>query len=93
MREREIEKKLVDAVKTQGGVCWKFVSPGTAGVPDRIILMPMGRIAFVEVKAPGESPRKLQLARHRFLRRLGYKTFVLDNPEQIGGILDEIQTP
>ncbi len=93
MREREIEKKLVDAVKTQGGVCWKFISPGTAGVPDRIILMPMGRIAFVEVKAPGESPRKLQLARHRFLRRLGFKTFVLDNPEQIGGILDEIQTP
>lgn len=93
MREREIEKKLVDAVKTQGGVCWKFVSPGTAGVPDRIILMPMGRIAFVEVKAPGESPRKLQLARHRLLRRLGFRTFVLDNPEQIGGILDEIQTP
>ena len=93
MREREIEKKLVDAVKNQGGVCWKFVSPGTAGVPDRIILMPMGRIAFVEVKAPGESPRKLQLARHRLLRRLGFKTFVLDNPEQIGGILDEIQTP
>lgn len=93
MREREIEKKLVDAVKTQGGVCWKFISPGTAGVPDRIILMPTGRIAFVEVKAPGESPRKLQLARHRLLRRLGFKTFVLDNPEQIGGILDEIQTP
>ena len=93
MREREIEKKLGDAVKTQGGVCWKFVSPGTAGVPDRIILMPMGRIAFVEVKTTGERPRKLQLARHRLLRRLGFKTFLLDNPEQIGGILDEIQTP
>lgn len=93
MREREIEQKLIDAIKAQGGVCWKFVSPGTAGIPDRIILMPMGRIAFVEVKAPGESPRKLQLARHRLLRRLGFKTFVLDNPEQIGGILDEIQTP
>ncbi len=89
MREREIEQKLIDAVKAQGGVCWKFVSPGTAGVPDRIILMPMGRIGFVEVKAPGERPRKLQLARHRLLRRLGFKTFVLDNPEQIGGILDD----
>ena len=89
MREREIEQKLIDAIKAQGGVCWKFVSPGTAGIPDRIILMPMGRIAFVEVKAPGESPRKLQLARHRLLRRLGFKTFVLDNPEQIGGILDD----
>ena len=93
MREREIEQKLIDAIRAQGGVCWKFVSPGTAGVPDRIILMPMGRIAFVEVKAPGESPRKLQLARHRLLRRLGFKTFVLDKPEPIGGILDEIQTP
>lgn len=93
MREREIEQKLIDAVKAQGGVCWKFVSPGTAGVPDRIILMPMGRIAFVEVKAPGERPRKLQLARHRLLRRLGFKTYVLDNLEEIGGILDEIQTP
>ena len=93
MREREIEQKLIDAVKAQGGVCWKFVSTGMAGVPDRIILMPMGRIAFVEVKALGESPRKLQLARHRLLRRLGFKTYVLDNPEQIGGILDEIQTP
>ena len=89
MREREIEQKLIDAIKAQGGVCWKFVSPGTAGVPDRIILMPMGRIAFVEVKAPCERPRKLQLARHRLLRRLGFKTFVLDNPEQIGGILDD----
>ena len=93
MREREIEQKLIDAVKAQGGVCWKFTSPGTAGVPDRIILMPMGRIAFVEVKAPGERPRKLQLARHHLLRRLGFRTFVLDNPEQIGVILDEIQTP
>lgn len=93
MREREIEQKLIDAIRAQGGVCWKFVSPGTAGVPDRIILMPMGRIAFVEVKSPGERPRKLQLARHRLLQRLGFKTFVLDNPEQIGGILDEIQTP
>lgn len=93
MREREIERKLIDAARKRGGICWKFVSPGTAGVPDRIILMPKGVIAFVEVKASGESPRKLQLARHRILRRLGFKTFVLDNTEQIGGILDEIQTP
>ena len=91
MTEKKIEQALVSAIKAQGGVCWKFVSPGTAGVPDRIILMPMGRIAFVEVKAPSERPRKLQLARHRLLRRLGFRTFVLDNPEQIGGILDEIQ--
>ena len=92
MREREIEKKLVDAVKTQGGVCWKFTSPGTSGVPDRIVLMPFGRIGFVEVKAPGETPRPLQHLRIRTLQRLGFKAFVLDSPEQIGGIIDAIQT-
>lgn len=92
MREQEIEQKLRQAVKSRGGVCWKFVSPGTAGVPDRIILMPDGRMAFVEVKAPGEAPRKLQLSRHRLLRRLGFRVYVLDDAAQIGGILDEIQS-
>ena len=92
MLEREVERKLVKAVRARKGVCWKFISPGTAGVPDRIILMPEGRIAFVEVKKPGETPRKLQLSRHRLLRRLGFKVFVLDMEEEIGGILDEIQT-
>lgn len=92
MRENEIEAKLVDAVKTAGGVCWKFTSPGTAGVPDRIVLMPSGRIGFVEVKAPGETPRPLQCLRIRTLRRLGFKAFVLDSSDQIGGILDAVQT-
>ena len=55
--------------------------------------MPFGRIAFVEVKAPGEKPRPLQRLRIKTLRRLGFKAFVLDNPEQIGGIIDAIQTP
>lgn len=91
MRETEVERKLVDAVKNRGGICWKFVSPGTAGVPDRIILMPFGRIAFVEVKAPGEVPRPLQRSRHRLLRRLGFRVYVMDGKEQIGGMLDEIQ--
>lgn len=88
-----MEAKLVDAVKTAGGVCWKFTSPGTAGIPDRIVLLPSGRIGFVEVKASGEKPRPLQRLRIRTLRRLGFKAFVLDTPEQIGGIIDAIQTP
>ena len=45
---KEIERKLTETVKASDGVCWKFTSPGTAGVPDRIILMPGCRIAFVE---------------------------------------------
>ena len=91
MREREIEGKLRDAVKAMGGVCWKFTSPGTAGVPDRIILMPNGRIAFVDTKAPGEKPRALQLSRHRLLRRLGFKVYVLDGKEDIRKIVEEVQ--
>ena len=54
--------------------------------------MPSGRIGFVEVKAPGETPRPLQCLRIRTLRRLGFKAFVLDSPEQIGEIIDAIQT-
>lgn len=88
-----MEAKLVAAVKAAGGVCWKFTSPGTSGVPDRIVLMPSGRIGFVEVKASGEKLRPLQRLRIRTLRRLGFKAFVLDSPDQIGGIIDAVQTP
>lgn len=92
MREKTIEQKLTQATKQRGGICPKFVSPGFDGMPDRIVLLPMGRIGFVEVKAPGKKPRPLQTARHKLLTRLGFKVYVLDSEDQIGGILDEIQT-
>ncbi len=92
MREKVIEQKLTKAVRQNGGVCWKFTSPGTAGVPDRIILMPKGHIAFVEVKAPGEKLRPLQLSRHRLLRKLGFKVYVLDNIDDIEKIISEVMT-
>ena len=90
VREKLIEQKLVKAVKNMGGLALKLVCPGFDGMPDRIVLLPYGRLAFVEVKAPGEKPRPLQLARHGLLRRLGFNVYVLDREEQIGGILDEI---
>jgi len=92
MREKAIERKLTLMVKKQGGICLKFVSPGFDGVPDRIVLLPGGCMAFVEVKAPGKKPRALQVSRHTLLRKLGFRVYVLDNEEQIGGILDEIRT-
>lgn len=92
MRERDIEQQLVKAVKTRGGMCPKFVSPGMDGMPDRLVLLPQGHIGFVEVKAPGMLPRPLQVHRHEQLRRLELPVYVLDDPEQIGGILDDIQT-
>ena len=90
MREKQIERKLTDDVKGMGGIAPKFVSPGYDGMPDRIVLLPGGRMAFVEVKAPGEKPRPLQAARHALLRRLGFKVYVPDDEQQIGGILDAI---
>lgn len=93
MREKSIEQKLTLMVKRRGGICPKFVSPGFDGVPDRIVLLPGGRMAFVEVKAPGQKPRPLQVARQKLLERLGFQVYVLDSIEQIGGILDEIHAP
>lgn len=92
MREKIIEQLLVKAVKNSGGIAPKLVSPGFDGMPDRLVLLPGGKIGFVEVKAPGKELRPLQVARHGLLRRLGFKVYVLDAPEQIGGILDEIRT-
>ena len=92
MREKNIETALVRATRNRGGICPKFTSPGMDGVPDRLVLLPGGHMGFVEVKAPGEKPRPLQVHRHRQLRRLGFKVYVLDGIEQIGGIIDEIRT-
>lgn len=91
MRETFIERKLITEVKRCGGLCLKFISPGTAGVPDRILLMPGGRMAFVELKAPGQKPGKLQLRRHARLRTLGFPVYVLDNPENIPALVEKIR--
>ena len=91
MEEKKIEHKLARMVRSRGGICPKFVSPGMDGMPDRIVLLPNGCVAFVEVKAPGKKPRPLQVQRHKALKALGFKVYVLDGEDQIGGILDDIQ--
>ena len=92
MLEKTIEHKLAVTVKKHGGIAVKFVSPNYDGMPDRLVLLPDGVCAFVEVKAPNKKPRPLQRARHKMLKRLGFKVYVLDDAEQIGGIIDEIRT-
>ena len=91
MREKTIERKLILAIKDMGGIAPKFMSPGYDGMPDRIVLLPGGRMGFVEVKVPGKVPRPLQEARHRMLRRLGFQVYVLDRVEQIIQILEGIE--
>lgn len=90
MRENVIEKQLAMAVKKMGGMAVKFVSPGLDGVPDRIVLLPNKKMAFVELKAPGKKPRPLQEKRRSQLEALGFPVYVIDGAEQIGGVLDEI---
>ena len=83
MIEKQIENKLTMAVKKNGGIALKLVC---------LILLPDGHIGFAELKAPGKKPRPLQLSRHRLLRELGYRVYVIDDPKQIGGMIDELQS-
>lgn len=92
MLEKQIENKLTRMVKQRGGIAVKFVSPSFAGMPDRLVLLPDGIIAFVELKAPGKKPRPLQIARHKLLCSLGFQVYVIDGVEQIGGMLHELLT-
>ena len=92
MQEKQIERRLVTAVRLRGGICPKWVSPGLDGVPDRFILFPGGRVAFAETKASGKKLRPLQARRKVQLESLGFRVLVIDAPEQIEGALDAIQT-
>ena len=88
--ERQIEQRLVTETRKRGGMALKFVSPSFAGMPDRLILLPDGKMAFVEVKAPGKKPCPLQVKRHAMLRKLGFRVFVLDAASDIPVILKEV---
>ncbi|MDE9536145.1 VRR-NUC domain-containing protein [Xenorhabdus bovienii] len=87
IRESVIENHLVKEIKKAGGIAYKFVSPGRRSVPDRICVLPGGRVVFVECKAPGEKPRPDQLREHERLRALGCEVVVLDN-KNVGEIIE-----
>ena len=92
MREKVIEQWLIKAVRQSGGLALKFISPGFNGVPDRLLLFMGGKMAFCEVKAPGQKPRPLQVHRMEQLRALGFRVYVVDSIEQIGEMMCEIQS-
>ena len=91
MEEKQIERKLVRMTSQMGGMALKFVSPGCDGVPDRLVLLPEGKVGFVEVKAPGKKPRPLQVRRISQIRGLGFPVFVVDGMEQIEEVLQKIK--
>ena len=90
MRERDLERYTTMFIKSHGGLALKFISPGYAGVPDRLVLMPGGKMCFMELKAPGRKPRPLQVRRIKQLRALGFKVYVVDGKEEIGGIINAL---
>ena len=75
MLEKEIEAHLRDSVRSLGGLCLKFVTPGFTGVPDRLVLLPGGNLCFVETKRPGQRERQRQSFVQRMLRKLGFTVF------------------
>ncbi|MFC2729541.1 MAG: VRR-NUC domain-containing protein [Centipeda sp. (in: firmicutes)] len=90
MRERDLERYTTMFIKSHGGLALKFISPGYAGVPDRLVLLPGGKMCFMELKAPGRKPRPLQVRRIEQLRALGFKVYVVDGKEEIGGIINAL---
>lgn len=90
MREKYLEQALKTAIENLGGICWKLVSPGTTGVPDRICLK-SGRVVFVEVKAQGAKPRPIQNRRMAQLRDQGFQVFVVDSLDGIAEVSDALQ--
>lgn len=93
MLEKKIEEKFRESAKQAGGKAYKFTSPGNDGVPDRIAVLPGGRIGFVELKQKGKKPTALQEKRIRELQELGCKVFVLDDPADIEKVIRGIQKP
>ena len=91
MRESDIEAFLRKRVEQEGGKCWKWVSPGRRGVPDRIVLLPYGRICFVELKAPGEKEKPDQVRVQQILRSLGFRVYSsVDSKEKAQRIIGEV---
>ena len=88
--EKDIEKKFIKAIRHVDGIALKLVSPSFNGIPDRLVLMPKGKIGFVEIKDRGKKSRAIQISRHKKLVMLGFKVFVLDNAEDIEKIIKEI---
>lgn len=86
--EKEIERKLRDAVKKRGGLCLKWVCPGWSGVPDRIVLLPGGTVIFCELKRPdGGRVGKLQEWWRGKLRELGFQAYVVANEGELSTLL------
>jgi hypothetical protein len=95
--EAQLERRLVEAVRGSGGLAFKWVSPGTAGVMDRLVLLPIPPrhraivnkyLRMVELKAPGKKPSPLQVSVANKIEALGYRVLVVDSREKIDEVVN-----
>lgn len=90
-KENRVERRLIDGVKALGGITFKFVSPGRAGVPDRVVILPGGTVHFVELKAQGGSASALQQRMLAKLRRMDVTALVLTGADEVERYLDNLR--
>ena len=89
--EKELEAKLCEKLESLGAMALKFVSPGKAGVPDRLVLIPYGHIAFVELKRPGEKLRPLQAYTIQKIKARGFPVFIIDGEKSLNDFLSVVR--
>lgn len=90
LSEASLERRLVREIERRGGMARKFISPGWAGAQDRIVLMPGGRIWFIELKAPGKKLRPLQVKRAREVSALGFESLTISTVEELDAFLERV---
>lgn len=91
--EKEIERALVGMVRQRRGYCLKWVCPGWSGVPDRIILLPGGRVIFAEVKRPkGGKLSAQQVKWAELLKRLGFMHVIPHTLDDVRALADYIDS-
>lgn len=90
MKESKIESRLVQMVRERGGLCYKFVSPGNPGVPDRIVITPGGRTVYVELKTEIGRLAAIQQWQLEEMRKRGADVRVLKGLDQVKAFVEEV---
>ena len=91
LKESTIERHLVEGIKRLGGMCIKFTSPGTPGVPDRLIITSTGRIIFAELKTEAGCLSKIQKYKIGQMMKRGADVRVVKGIDGVKQLLAEIE--
>ncbi len=87
--EKNLERKLANKIEALGGWTLKLLSTHIKGLPDRLCLLPGGRVFFAEIKTTKKKPEKLQGIIHKKLRSLGFEVYVVDSSKIIDNIIEQ----